>query len=243
MSKIIIFTDGSSRGNPGPGGWGAIVCVKGEKITNVFELGNGEKKTTNNRMELAAAIGAFEELKNRRIDGEIIFYSDSTYVIKGISVWVFGWQQNGWKTKDNKEVSNKDLWQKLVEAAGGFDVSWKVVEGHVGVAGNERCDEIATAFADRKNPKLFDGALKDYSVLIFDLKVNSAKAEIKDGLKNRAKGGKAYSYVSLVNGEIGLHKTWTECEEKVKGKNNVRFKKALSREDEEQITNDFLRKK
>ena len=86
---------------------------------------------------------------------------------------------NGWKTKDGKEVSNKDLWQKLVEAAGGFDVSWKVVEGHVGVAGNERCDEIATSFADGKNPKLFDGVLKDYTVPIFDLKIDSGKAEIK----------------------------------------------------------------
>ena len=138
--KITIFSDGSSRGNPGPGGWSAIICFGNDSEMKVFEIGGFEKSTTNNRMELTGAINAFEELRNRKISGEIILYSDSSYVIKGISSWINGWKANDWRTKDKKDVLNKDLWQRLSEATEGFDVSYKVISGHVGIPGNERCD-------------------------------------------------------------------------------------------------------
>ncbi len=252
MNKIIIFSDGSSRGNPGPGGW-ATILIFPEKNQNEFrgesfevrvkELGGVEKNTTNNRMELTGAIEAFSFLAPRtsHLTTSVTLYSDSSYVIKGISSWINGWKANDWRTKDKKDVSNKDLWQKLDEASSGFDVSWKLVSGHVGVVGNERCDEIATAFATGETPNLFDGAISEYKIPILDLNADSLKVEEK---KNKSKNsGKAYSYVSFVNGEIKIHKTWGECEARVKGKSNVRFKKSLSKIDEEKIVEEFTRNK
>ena len=247
MNKITIFSDGSSRGNPGPGGWSAILIfpekqnselkVESEKL-KVKEIGGRVENTTNNRMELTAAIKAFEFLSTLHSPlSTIDLYSDSSYVIKGISSWINGWKANDWRTKDKKDVLNKDLWQRLSEAVEGFDVSYKVISGHVGIPGNERCDEIATAYATGETPNLFEGTLSEYKIPILDLKADQG---LVDDKKNKLKNsGKAYSYISKVDGEIKIHQTWKECEDRVKGKPNVRFKKSLSKTDEENIMRDF----
>ncbi len=137
MSEIVIHTDGACSGNPGPGGWGAILEWNGLRK----ELKGGEPATTNNRMELMAAIQALEALKK---DGSTVrLVTDSIYVRDGVSKWIHGWKKNGWKTSAKKPVKNEDLWRRLDAAAQRHDVTWEWVKGHAGHAENERADELA----------------------------------------------------------------------------------------------------
>lgn len=140
MSKVEIFTDGACKGNPGPGGWGAILRAGGHEK----ELSGGEAGTTNNRMELMAAIQALKALTR---PCEVVLHTDSTYVRDGITKWVHGWQRNGWRTADRKPVKNAELWQALVEAAAPHAVEWRWVRGHAGHPENERADQLACAAA------------------------------------------------------------------------------------------------
>ncbi|MEG3619442.1 ribonuclease HI [Magnetovibrio sp. PR-2] len=139
MAKDIveIFTDGACSGNPGPGGWGVVMRWNDHEK----ELSDFEAETTNNRMELMAAIRGLEQLK--RDVGKVRLTTDSTYVKDGITKWIFGWKKNGWKTAAKKPVKNKDLWMRLDEALKGKDVEWDWVKGHAGHPENERCDELA----------------------------------------------------------------------------------------------------
>lgn len=141
MTSVTIYTDGACRGNPGPGGWGALL-IYGEKER---ELWGGEAQTTNNRMELRAAIEALRALKRRC---QVELYTDSTYVRQGILEWMPNWKKRGWKTAQKKPVKNGDLWRELDEAAGNHDVSWHWVKGHSGNAGNERADQLANRGID-----------------------------------------------------------------------------------------------
>ncbi|OXE37402.1 MAG: ribonuclease HI [Phenylobacterium zucineum] len=134
--KVVIYTDGACSGNPGPGGWGAILTLG----QNVKEICGGEPDTTNNRMELMAAIRALEAL-NKPCAVEL--HTDSTYVMKGISEWIHNWKRRGWRTADNKPVKNDDLWRELDQARERHQVSWKWVKGHAGHPMNERADELA----------------------------------------------------------------------------------------------------
>ncbi len=136
MSKVVIFTDGACSGNPGPGGWAAIL-TSGAKAR---ELKGGEAQTTNNRMELMAAISALEALTRA---SEVELHTDSQYVRNGITQWVANWKRNGWRTADKKPVKNEELWRRLDEAAGRHKVDWRWVKGHAGHAMNERADELA----------------------------------------------------------------------------------------------------
>ena len=159
MNQYIIYTDGSSRGNPGPGGWAAIIVesrksrVESQNIGTgkegegaiIKEIGGREEHTTNNRMELKAAI---EGLKAVPTGSKVNLIADSEYVVKGITLWIKNWLLRKWRTADKKPVLNQDLWQELLKATEGKDISWKVVRGHAGIKHNERADEIATAFAD-----------------------------------------------------------------------------------------------
>jgi ribonuclease HI len=229
MNKISIFTDGASRGNPGPGGWGSVIVSE----DRVKELGERADSTTNNRMELTACAEALETVK----DAEITVYTDSSYVINGITKWVRGWKANGWVTKTKDEVLNRDLWEKLVSTTEGKNVTWEYVGGHSGIAGNERCDEIATSFADKLEIELFSGALSDYPIKnILDLSHSVEKVS-----KKSHSNAKAYSYVSMIDGKIQIHATWAECEARVKGKSGARFKKAISQEQEQEIIADFTK--
>ncbi|MEQ8394246.1 ribonuclease HI [Thalassobaculum sp.] len=134
--RVAIFTDGACSGNPGPGGWGAVMRWRGAEK----ELSGGEPLTTNNRMELMAAIAALEAL-NRRVPVDLT--TDSTYVRDGITKWLKGWKARGWKTADKKPVKNQDLWERLDAAAKAHDVAWHWVKGHAGHPENERADELA----------------------------------------------------------------------------------------------------
>ncbi len=136
--RVTIFTDGACSGNPGPGGWGALLLFKGVER----ELSGGEKLTTNNRMELMAAIAALEALKR---PCAVDLYTDSQYVRQGITEWLGGWKARGWKTADRKPVKNDDLWRRLDEARNRHQVSWHWVRGHAGNANNERVDALARA--------------------------------------------------------------------------------------------------
>jgi ribonuclease HI len=133
---VIIHTDGACSGNPGPGGWGAILDYNGTRK----ELSGGEAETTNNRMELMGAITALESLKRAC---KVEMHVDSAYVKDGITKWIFGWKRNGWKTADKKPVKNVELWQRLDQAIRTHDISWHWVKGHAGHAENERADELA----------------------------------------------------------------------------------------------------
>jgi ribonuclease HI len=140
--KIVeIFTDGACRGNPGPGGWGALLRYAGE----VKELYGGEAETTNNRMELMAAIQALESLKRKC---KVQLTTDSEYVKNGITQWIQSWKKRGWKTANKKPVKNMDLWQRLDKAVSEHDVDWHWVRGHTGHPENERADELANKGID-----------------------------------------------------------------------------------------------
>ncbi|HEV8666521.1 MAG TPA: ribonuclease HI [Candidatus Paceibacterota bacterium] len=236
--KIIIFCDGASKGNPGPGGWGAIVAAG----NSIYELGGFEKHTTNNRMELMAAVEALQKARELS-NGEVTVYTDSSYVINGITKWVKGWQRNGWLTQEKKPVLNQDLWEPLVKAAENFDATivWQYVGGHVGIEGNERVDSIASDFALGEKVELYNGPLNGYLVNVKNITFDKTLVKQKSASKERSKL-KAYSYVSVVGGVIEKHKTWAECEARVKSK-AARFKKALSEEDEAAIVKEFSVKK
>ena len=137
---LTIYTDGACSGNPGPGGWGVLMQFGTHEKT----LKGGEPDTTNNRMELMAAIKALEAIKPG-YEGDITLWTDSTYVLKGITEWIHGWKKRGWKKSDKKPVVNVDLWKTLDALNAERDVQWKWVKGHAGVEGNERADELARA--------------------------------------------------------------------------------------------------
>ena len=134
--RVTIYTDGACSGNPGPGGWGAILSF-GDQTKELF---GGEAHTTNNRMELMGAISALEALKR---PCSVDLHTDSQYLRNGIMTWIHGWKKNGWRTSDKKPVKNVDLWKRLDEALGTHDIRWHWVKGHAGHAQNERADELA----------------------------------------------------------------------------------------------------
>lgn len=136
MDKVEIFTDGACKGNPGPGGWGALLIAGGHKK----ELFGGEPNTTNNRMELKAVIEALSALKR---PCAVVVHTDSQYVQKGISEWIHGWKARGWKTASKEPVKNVDLWQALDAAQSQHQIQWRWVKGHAGHDGNERADALA----------------------------------------------------------------------------------------------------
>ena len=141
MPDLYAYTDGACSGNPGPGGWGALLQAKeGETVVKERELSGGEAETTNNRMELLAAITALESLTRATA---ITIVTDSAYVKNGVTGWIHGWKRNGWKTSNRKPVKNVDLWQRLDEAQARHRVTWEWVKGHAGHPENERADALA----------------------------------------------------------------------------------------------------
>jgi len=169
--QIVAFTDGAASGNPGPGGWAAVVVTPQGHVT---ELGGGAAHTTNNKMELTGAIKALEHIA--REPQPVRIYTDSSYVIKGITQWVWNWQRRGWKTAGGGDVLNRDLWEQLlslVNAHGRNRIEWHWVRGHDGTPGNERVDEIAVAFSRGRDEQLYDGPLSAYGLAILDLPDNT----------------------------------------------------------------------
>jgi ribonuclease HI len=140
-APVVIYTDGACKGNPGPGGWGAILQYRGHER----EIFGGEARTTNNRMELTAVIRALESLKRR---APVEIYTDSQYVKNGIETWIRAWKRNGWKTADRKPVKNADLWLELDQLATEHDITWHWVRGHADTEGNTRADALANRGVD-----------------------------------------------------------------------------------------------
>ena len=235
---IAAYTDGAAKGNPGPGGWGAIVIAPDDHgVLHVTELGGGSAHTTNNRMELSGAIAALAHVAGR--SGRVAVYADSTYVIQGITQWVWGWRKRGWKTAQGGDVLNRDLWEQLfdlVAARGRGSVDWRWVRGHVGTVGNERADQISVAFALRQDADLYDGPLDGYPLRILDdLPADTAVPKRSSGAAAGSVKAAAHSYVSVVGGIPMRHGTWPECERRVKGQSGARYKKSTSAEDESAI--------
>ncbi|MGZ2411524.1 ribonuclease HI [Sphingomonas sp. F9_3S_D5_B_2] len=142
LPEVEIFTDGACRGNPGPGGWAALLRMGGKER----EISGGETPSTNNRMELMAAIAALQALKR---PCRVRLFTDSVYVRDGITKWIHGWRRNGWRTSDKKPVKNAELWQQLLDAAAPHRIDWKWVKGHSGHPENDRVDALACAEADK----------------------------------------------------------------------------------------------
>lgn len=233
--RIVVFTDGASKGNPGPGGWGAVVVTPDGHVT---ELGGGAASTTNNKMELTGAIQALAHL--RETSGPVDVYTDSTYVIQGIDSWIHNWRRRGWKTATGGDVLNRDLWEALWEltsARGARAIAWHYVRGHVGIPGNERVDEIADAYATGKPVTLYDGPLLHYGIAVLDVPDDTnvpARRSSSSG-NGRSSKGPAFAYLSLVDGVPMRHATWAECEARVKGRSGARFKKAMSEAEQGEI--------
>lgn len=234
---IVVFTDGASKRNPGPGGWGVVIVTPDGHVT---ELGGGAALTTNNKMELTGAIEALTRIAD--VDGPLAVYTDSTYVIQGIESWVHNWKRRGWKTATGGEVMNRELWEalsSLTAARGPRSITWHYVRGHSGIPGNERVDEIADAFAVQGRATLYDGPLAGYGVPILDIPDDtSVPARSKPAGGGSGSGrskGPAYSYLSVVDGKPMRHSTWADCERRVKGRSGARFKKATSDVDQAAI--------
>lgn len=217
--RLRIYTDGACSGNPGRGGW--AFCY--ETPEGVVERGGAEAITTNNRMEMRAAVEALKELNGR--PGTVV--TDSEYLRKGITGWIRAWKRNGWRTADGQPVKNQDLWREL-DALNGPHVTWEWVRGHRGVRLNERCNQIAQAFS-RGDPDPFGRKKRSRD--------NAPRPQPETG----APGGAgrlptlppdAPRYVSVVGGHVMRHRTWPECEAMVRGVSGARYRKCRNLQEE-----------
>jgi ribonuclease HI len=229
--KFILYTDGACSGNPGPGGFGSIVIADLKYVT---ELGAAYQQTTNNRMELQAVISGLKFIllqKNKSFEVQV--YTDSVYVIRGITQWVFGWKRNGWKNSTGAAVVNQDLWEELLSLVQQIptQVKWAYVRGHNNDPGNERCDEIAVAYSKQSSIYLYEGNAAEY---LFDVTVPPRTEEMTDHANRQKPTGEKKSswYLSLINGVVTKYATWSECEAQVKGRPGVKFKKVSSASEE-----------
>jgi ribonuclease HI len=230
--KITIFTDGAAKGNPGRGGYGVVIADS----DRVIELGGFKEHTTNNEMELKAVVEALKVVVGR--SQLVAIYTDSKYVVEGAKGWVFGWVKNGWKTKAESDVLNKGLWQELLPLLGKVEIEWHKVPGHVGIIGNERADALASGFAEKGDMALYSGPRSEYELNISDTSYDEGKAQERSDARKR-QAQKAYSYISQVDGVIQIHKTWGECEARVKGQKGTKFKKSLDAINEQEIIRGF----
>jgi ribonuclease HI len=229
LNSILLFSDGACTGNPGPGGWASILVFPDGQVK---ELGGFNPETTNNRMEILGALKGLKALQQPK--HPVIVYTDSTYLIRGITQWIWGWRKKGWRNSEGNEVSNRDLWEELSRELGRLKpvaVDWKYVRGHSGVPGNERCDEIAVAFANGKRIDLYSGSLLKYDVAIHDLPEDQELPP----MKTYEKKPPAHSYLSYYGGVVMRHANWADCERRVKGQSGAKFKKAATEKDETEI--------
>jgi ribonuclease HI len=236
--NILIYTDGACSGNPGPGGYGSIIT----DFTSVTELGQYYPQTTNNRMEMQAVLSALNfVLQTYKSVGQIQIFTDSVYVIRGSTQWLFGWKKRGWKTADNKEVTNQDLWQSMdqllyqITTKYSLKIKWSFIRGHKGIAGNERCDEIGVAFSKRQDIQLFSGDAKSYYFDVIDIPIEEALPDMKSHSKTDSTEKKQTWYLSLINNQVAKYTTWKDCEAAVKGRPGVKFKKVTSSAEEDAL--------
>ena len=242
---VIFFTDGACSGNPGPGGWGVLGF--NSDTLKITELGGGQKNTTNNQMELEAAIRSLQFIQAHKITSDVFIYLDSKYVMEGITKWVYGWEKREWKKSDGNSVANTEYWQRLRELTKNLKnkINWRYVPGHSGVVGNDRVDAIAVAFSQGTDVDLYEGVLGQSAFELSDflpqeLDTLIASLETGDPLgtkekkkpSSKTKGG---WYLSLVNGVLKKHTTWPECEAVVKGVPGAKYKKVATATEEAEM--------
>lgn len=236
--RSVIFSDGACSKNPGPGAW-AFVLLDTEH-DQVIENAGFDPATTNNRMELRAAIEGLKALAAQGVEGEVLCYTDSKLLIEGITKWIHGWKKRNWIKSDGAEVLNQELWRDLEAATQPFRgrLFWQYVPGHSDVIGNNRVDEIAVALSKGKVEELFQGSLGDYplaEIFTQDLRGSdqaASKGGAGESTRPAAERGFAPVYLSLVNGKLERHATWAECELRVKGTKGAKFKKVKSTSEE-----------
>lgn len=232
----IIYTDGACSGNPGPGGWAFILASPNW----VWELSGYELETTNNRMEILAVIRALEFFSEKKENSKINIYSDSTYVINGVTQWIWAWKKNQWMTAQKLEVKNKDLWIRLDQLLSGIKnkINWIYVKAHVGIPGNERVDLLAVeAIKQKSSSPLVTLARQDYPLeLLNPFESEIQKPTIK---KNSSSSKKALGYVTYLGGQVSLFLEWKECSSFVQGRSYVKYKKFYSQEELKEILNSW----
>jgi ribonuclease HI len=225
---LFVYTDGACSGNPGPGGWAAVLVRGPERL----EIGGREAATTNNRMEMRAAI---EGLRFARPGERAHVVTDSKYLHDGISQWIHGWKRRAWKKADGTPVLNRELWEELdrLVRSPGLRVSWEHVRGHAGHVMNERCDEIATAFARGEAPELqrsgesWQPAPATRMVPAAEVPAPVGPSEPWTGLLPEPALYPAY--LSYVGGRLEVHSTWAECERRVHEVSGARHKRVRTK--------------
>lgn len=229
MKSSLLFSDGACSGNPGPGGYGAITVLPDGTVK---ELGGASPSTTNNQMELLGVIEGLEWLHLNKAK-QVSIWTDSSYVIQGITAWVFSWRNKGWMTAAGTPVLNKDFWERLIQITQKFPsgaLSWNYIPGHSGIPANERCDEIAVQYSKGMHPSLYHGPLQDYPVSLDIPELGDLPPR-----KKSKSSKKAQSYLSLIGGVVTRHADWASCERRVKGQPGAKYKKSTSDVSEEEI--------
>jgi ribonuclease HI len=229
----VAYTDGACSGNPGRGGWASVILSpKG----TVKEIGGASTATTNNKMELTAVIETLRSLKPK---SQVILLTDSSYVLNGITKWIYGWRKNNWVNSTGEAVANKELWEDLLNESKKFTIDWRYCRGHIGIAGNERADIIAVAFSKNDYIDLYFGKASDYSHNLLPL---PEKVDIPSYNNNKTKsvssGEKPY-YLSYSNGVVRIHEDWKTCEGSTKGISGAKFKKVKNQHEEIQTIKDW----
>ncbi len=229
-NTITIYCDGACSGNPGPGGWAAVLIYPDGTLR---ELGGGERSTTNNRMEMAAAIAALSAVEG--CPEPVKLYTDSGLLVNGIKAWIHGWKRKGWTTAAGQPVVNRDLWERLdaLAQARKGRLAWGHVKGHAGHEINERCDEIAVAFSKGQRPKLHDGPAVGCGYSLAEPgpeHLHQPKPKTASSHRPGPKGPAVY--LSYVNGALERHATWDACKARVHGVAGAKFKKVSSPEEE-----------
>ncbi|OGR81621.1 MAG: ribonuclease HI [Elusimicrobia bacterium GWC2_64_44] len=229
-NTIFIYSDGACSGNPGPGGWAAVIFFPEGRV---LELGGGERHTTNNRMEMDGAIAALAAVRDR--PEPVKLYTDSGLLINGIKGWIHGWKKKGWLTAAGKPVVNQDLWEHLdaLASARRGRLSWGHVKGHAGHEVNERCDVIAVAFSKGARPKLYEGPAVGCGYSLLEPGDEHLHKPGEPGKPSKPKPPKHGYYLSLIHGQVFRDHTWPVCQARVHGVAGARFKKVAGPADEE----------
>lgn len=231
--RVIIFTDGACSGNPGPGGWAYLVYFI--ENNHIIEAGGPQPNTTNNQMEMEAAYQALKYVETFSGLNSIEIFSDSKYLIQGVTEWISGWKKKGWKKSNGEDVLNQAFWLKLetqINRVSGFaQIKWKYVPAHSGIPSNERVDKISVEFSLGSLPKLQTGSPDQlgYDPLA-DSQYSNSLIQKKNSNEIYLEQGKFQQplYLTLIDGVLQEHKTWVECEQRVKGVRQAKYKKVKS---------------